>query len=59
MSFPVQVFAYKIICETELLSHRMGLYWNANTWLLLDVYLCLAYVSPFENNVIDSHGTVL
>ena len=24
----------------------------------VDVYLCLAYVSPFENNLIDSHGNV-
>ena len=24
----------------------------------VDVYLCLAYVSPFENNFIDSHGNV-
>ena len=24
----------------------------------VDVYLCLAYVSPSENNLIDSHGNV-
>ena len=33
MSFPVQVVAHKIICEMELRSHRMDLYWNVNTRL--------------------------
>ena len=43
MLFPVQVFPYNIICEIELLSHRMGFYWNVNT---RQVYVSLMFRLP-------------
>ena len=43
MLFPVQVFPYNIICEIELLSHRMGFYWNVNT---RQVYVSLMFCLP-------------
>ena len=58
MSFPVQVFPYKIICETELLSYRVDTVLECKHSARVDVYLCLAYVSPSENNFIDSYGNV-
>ena len=59
MAFPVQVFPYKI----SLNYMRNGITYTSHGPELKckhsacgDVYLCLAYVSPSENNFIDSHG---
>ena len=57
MSFPVQVFPLKLLPHgITFTSHGPVL--ECKHLAPVDVYLCLAYVSPFENNFIDSHGDV-